>query len=143
VASSRVRDCVNAAVDTLKGDTALLALVGAADRINVHIPQGTETPYTMIMGGDEVPWAQAFGDDTPSRQVDVLVQCVSTYRGSSQVDGLASRVMDVLTNDPTWSGVSGFSAVEFVRNAFQPPVDLNNDGVLWFVRVVTVRVSLV
>jgi len=33
--------------------------------------------------------------------------------------------------------------VEFVRNAFQPPVDLNQDGVLWFVRVVNVRVSLI
>jgi hypothetical protein len=143
VAGSRVRDCVNAAVDTLKADTGLLALVGPADRINVHIPQGTDTPYAMIMGGDEIPWAQAFGDDTPSRQVDVLVQCVSTYRGSSQVDSIASAVMDVLTDDTTWAGVSGFSAVEFVRNAFAPPADLNADGVLWFVRLVAVRVSLI
>jgi hypothetical protein len=51
--------------------------------------------------------------------------------------------MDVLMDDTIWAGVSGFSAVEFVRNSFQPPVDLNSDGVLWFQRLVAVRVSLV
>jgi len=61
---------------------------------------------------------------------------------------MASRIMDVLLGDPFapptfWNAISGFANVEFVRNAFQPPVDLNNDGVLWFQRFVTVRVSLV
>ena len=142
MAGSRVRDCVNAAVDALKVDSALLALVGAG-KVAVHIPQNTDPPYTMVMGGDELPWVTDFGGDSGGRQVDVLVGCVSTYRGSSQVDSIASRVMDVLMDDTIWGAVSGFSAVEFVRNSFQPPVDLGNDGVLWFQRLVAVRVSLV
>ncbi len=142
MAGSRVRDCVNAAVDALKADTALIAIVGTG-KVAVHIPQDTDPPYTMVMGGDEVPWVTDFGDDSGGRQVDVLVQCVSTYRGSSQVDSMASEVMEKLLTDSIWASVSGFSAVEFVRNGFQPPVDLNADGVLWFVRLVNVRVSLV
>ncbi len=142
MAGSRVRDCVNAAVDALKADNALIAIVGTG-KVAVHIPQDTDPPYTMVMGGDEVPWVTDFGGDSGGRQVDVLVQCVSTYRGSSQVDSMASEVMEKLLTDSIWASVSGFSAVEFVRNGFQPPVDLNADGVLWFVRLVNVRVSLV
>jgi hypothetical protein len=51
--------------------------------------------------------------------------------------------MAVLLDSDTWSGLSGYGAEQFVRNAAQFPVDLNSDGVLWFVRVVTVRVTLV
>jgi len=146
VAASRVRDCVNAAIDALKVDSSLLALLGA-DKVHTHIKQGTDPPYTLVMGGDEVPWAVTFamGDsgDNGSRQVDIIVRCASTYRGSLQVDSIASRVMEVLTDDSAWASVSGFQVSEFVRNAFQPPVDLDNAGVLWFERFVTVRVSLV
>jgi len=147
VAASRVRDCVNASVDALKVDSSLIALVGT-DKVHTHLKQGTDPPYVLIMGGDEVPWAVAFGDDNGGRQVDLVVQCASTYRGTMQVDSMASRIMDVLLGDPFapptfWNAIDGFANVEFVRNAFQPPVDLNNDGVLWFQRFVTVRVSLV
>jgi Protein of unknown function (DUF3168) len=146
VAGSRVRDCVNAAVDALKVDIGLLALVGT-DKVHTHLKQGTDPPYVLLMGGDELPWAVTFAmddsGDNGARQVDVVVQCASTYRGSMQVDSIASRVMEVLTDDAIWSGVTGFQVCEFVRNAFQPPVDLNSDGVLWFQRFVTVRVSLV
>lgn len=142
MAGSRVRDCVNASVDALKVDSALLALVGT-DKVHTHIKQNTDPPYTLVMGGDELPWVQDFGGDSGGRQVDVLVQCVSTYRGTLQVDSIADRVMEVLLEDTPWTGISGYSAVEFVRNSFQPPVDLNSDGVLWFMRQVAVRVSLV
>jgi hypothetical protein len=146
VAGSRVRDCVNAAVDALKVDSSLLALVGT-DKVHTHLKQGTDPPYVLLMGGDELPWAVTFamGDsgDNGARQVDVVVQCASTYRGSMQVDSIASRVLEVLTDDAIWSGVSGFQVSEFIRNAFQPPADINSDGVLWFQRFVTVRVSLV
>jgi len=148
VAGSRVRDCVNAAVDALKVDSGLLALVGT-DKVHTHLKQGTDPPYILLMGGDEAPWVVDFGDDSGGRQVDVIVQCSSTYRGSLQVDSIASRVMEVLLGESPasppncWDSVSGASAVDFVRNAFQPPVDLNSDGVLWFQRFVTVRVSLV
>jgi len=153
VAGSRVRDCVNAAVDALKADTALLALVGAATKVDTHIRQGTDTPYAMVLGGDEIPWAPVLiqtlgspldtdGGDDGGRQVDIIVQCVSTYRGTKEVDQMADRVLTVLTDDDTWRLVDGFQLSEFVRNAFQPPIDLNADGVLWFVRLVTVRVTL-
>jgi hypothetical protein len=153
VAASRVRDCVNAAVDALKFDTTLTTLLGSA-KVYTHVKQGTPTPYTLVMGGDEIPWvvtlecssfgspATTDGGDSGGRQVDVLVQCVSTYQGSAEVDGVASRVMEVLTDSATWAAVTAFQLAEFVRNTAQPPVDLNADGVLWFVRVVTVRVSL-
>ncbi len=153
MAGSRVRDCVNAAIDALKADTTLLALVGAATKVDTHIRQGTDTPYVMLLGGDEIPWAVTFeqtlgspldtdGGDGGGRQVDVIAQCVSTYRGTKEVDEIASRVLEVLTDDATWAQVTGFRLAEFVRNAFQPPIDLNADGTLWFVRLVTVRVTL-
>lgn len=154
MAGSRVRDCVNVAVDALKADATLVTLLGAATKVDTHIRQGTETPYTMVLGGDEVPWAVTFeqqsfaspgatdGGDSGGRQVDVIVQCVSTYRGTSQVDSIADRVMEILTDIDTWAGVARWQLTEFVRNGFQPPIDLNADGVLWFVRLVTVRVTL-
>lgn len=161
MAGSRVRDCVNAAVDALKADAALIAILnppanggGEVPKVYTHVPQSTEAPYAQVLGGDEIPWAPTLveygigsplgtdGGDSGGRQVDVVVQCVSTYRGTKEVDNIASRVMEVLTDDATWSAVVGFQLAEFVRNAFQPPVDLNADGVLWFVRLVTVRVTL-
>lgn len=147
MAGSRVRDCVNAAVDALKVDATLLATLGTS-KVGTHLAQGTDAPYVLVMGGDEIPWAETMefdGDDGDSggRQVDVLVQCVSTYRGTSQVDTIADRVMEVLTSAATWSAVSGFAVAVFIRNAAQPPIDLNSDGVLWFARQVTVRVTLV
>ena len=146
MADSYVPGVVNAAVDALRDDSTLETLLGG-EKVYTHVPEKTATPYAMVMGGDEIPWAEtmAFGDDfgdSGGRQVDVIVQCVSTYRGSSQVDDIASRVMEVLTDADTWSGFTGFQAALFVRNASQPPIDLNADGVLWFVRLVTVRVTV-
>jgi hypothetical protein len=75
--------------------------------------------------------------------VDVWAQCVSIYRGTQQVDAIASRVMEVLTEASNWRGITAlpdFQLAEFVRNTAQLPTDLN--GVLWFQRLVVVRVSL-
>jgi 3-deoxy-D-arabino-heptulosonate 7-phosphate (DAHP) synthase len=147
MAGSRVRECVNAAVDALKVDTALLAIVGTG-KVAVHITQGTPPPYAMVRGGTEVPWAitldDAFDDDGDNggRQIDVLVDLVSTYRGSSEVDSMADRVMEVLTDQSIWSGISGFQLAEFVRNDAPPPQALAADGTLWFTRFVTMRVTV-
>lgn len=146
MAGSLVRECVNAAVDALKVDTALLAIVGTG-KISVHIAQGTNPPYVMVRGGTEVPWSitlDAFGDDGDNggRQIDVLVDLVSTYRGSSQVDSMADRVMEVLTDQSIWSAISGFQLAEFIRNDAPPPQALAADGTLWFTRFVTMRVTV-
>lgn len=154
MAGSRVPDIVNAAVDSLQADAALTTLLGGA-KSYTHVPKGTDPPYNLVLGGDEVPWVQTFastsdvspdetdGGDSGGRQVDVNVQCFSVFRGSAQVDDVASRVMEVLTDDDTWSGVTGFQLADFVRNLASPPADLFNDGVVWFIRTVTVRVSLI
>lgn len=153
MAGSRVRDCNNAAVDALKNDSTLSALLGGA-KSYTHVPQGTDPPYVMVRGGDEVPWVVSFtmdsdfspvesdGGDNGARQVDVMVDCVTTARGTAQVDSIADRVMELLTDQSVWSGVEGFQLAEFIRNAAQLPLDLNNDGVIWYVRTVTVRASL-
>lgn len=145
MAASRVQDCVNAAVDALKADVDLQTLLGG-QKSYTNVPQGTDTPYTLVMGGDEVPWTVTFAmdddGDNGGRQVDVIVQCVSVHRGSGQVDRIASRVTEVLTDAATWAAVVGFQLAEFVRNQGNPPIDLNRDGNMYFVRNVTVRASL-
>ena len=153
MAGSRVRDCSNAAVDALKADTTLSTILNGA-KAYTHVPQGTDPPYVMVRGGDEVPWAvtmtmdslispgETNGGDNGARQVDIMVDCVSIGRGTAQVDSIADRVMEVLTDPDVWMMVDGFHLCEFIRNAAQLPLDINNDGVIWFVRTVVVRVSL-
>ena len=150
MAGSRVRPCVNAAVDAVKVDADLLSIVGA-NKIATHIPQDTDPPFVLVMGGDELPFAETMeslydgspdSGDSAGRTVDVTCQCSSTYRGTAQVDAMADRVMTVLLDDSIWYGLSGFQRVQFVRNQGIPPSDPNNDGTLWFIRLVTVRVTL-
>lgn len=152
MAGSRVPDVVNAAVDALAGDTALGTLLGGS-KAYTNVPKGTDPPYVMVLGGDESPWAASFeceagspltsdSGDSGGRVVDVLVQCVSTFRGSAQVDDIASRVMDVLIAQQTWLYVSGFQIAQLVRNAAQFPQDIFGDGEVWFQRQVTIRVTV-
>lgn len=153
MAGSRVRDCNNAAVDAMRGDSALASILNGA-KVYTHVPQGTDPPYVFVRGGDEVPWAvtmtenslispeETNGGDNGARQVDIVVDCVSTSRGSAQVDSIADRVMEILTDTDSWVGVSGMQLAEFIRNTAQIPLDINSDGVLWFVRSVTIRASL-
>jgi hypothetical protein len=70
------------------------------------------------------------------------VDLVSTYRGSSQVDSMADRVMEVLTDQSIWSAITGFQLAEFIRNDAPPPQALAADGTLWFTRFVTMRVTV-
>jgi hypothetical protein len=149
MAASRVPDVVAAAVTALQDDATLTTLVGSG-HVQTHIPQGTDPPYVWVMGGDELPWALTFaqftdttvsdGGDNGARTVDVRATCVSTYRGSKQVEDMASRVLEVLTTDATWATVTGFQVADFVRNVALQPENVN--GVLWFYREVTVRVVL-
>ncbi len=141
MAGSQVPAVVNAAVDALKTDTTLSGLLGGA-KVYTNVPQGTDVPWVQVLGGDEIPWATTFGDDDGSRQVDLLATCVTTYKGTQQVDGIASAVMSVLLENAPWLGIDEYEEVELVRNTAQPPVDLLADGVLWFLRTVVVRVSL-
>lgn len=152
MAASRVPDVVNAAVDALVAETALTTLLGGA-KAYTHVPKGTDPPYVLVLGGDEVPWATGFvcqdgspivtdSADSGGRQVDVIVQCVSTFRGSAEVDDIASTVMDVLTDNATWSGVTGFQITQLVRNLAQFPQDVFGDGVVWFQRQLTIRVTV-
>lgn len=146
MAASRVPDVVEAAVAALVADGATAY---------THVPKGTDPPYELVLGGDEQPFAQGFvcadifgspttsdAGDSGGRMVDVLVSCVSTFRGSAEVDDMASGVMDVLTALPTWVGVPGFQAVDFIRNTATVPQDIAGDGVMWFLRTVVVRVTL-
>jgi hypothetical protein len=55
---------------------------------------------------------------------------------------MADRVMTVLLNDSTWSSVPGYQVVQFIRNQSVPSLDLNNDGEMWYQRLVTVRVTM-
>lgn len=139
MAGSRVRDVVNAAVDALNASPA----VGAA---YTHVPQNTNPPYIHVLGGLEVPWAVSLecasdGGDNGSRQVEVCLYCVSTYKGTAQVDQLADDVMTRLTDPAQWSGVAGFQLSEFVRNEKPQQVELN--GEFWYLREVTMRVTVV
>lgn len=151
MAGSRIPDVVAAAVTALAADATLIGLLGGA-KAYTHVPQNSDPPWVWVLGGDEVPWAVTFAEtdspadygDSGGRQCDVLVQCASTYRGTKEVDGIADAVMQVLTDNDTWSATAlfGFQVAEFVRNSALPPADLFGDGRQWFQRAVVVRVTL-
>lgn len=151
MAGSRIPDVMAAAVTALRADASLSTLLGGA-KVYTHVPQGADAPFVALLGGDEVPWGVTFtefaditvsnGGDNGGRACDVLAQCVSAYRGTEQVDGLASQVLEVLTAPGTWSGITGFQLADFVRNSALPPTDLFGTGVLYFLRTVVVRVTV-
>lgn len=141
MAGSHVPAVVAAAVSALKTDTTLTGLLGGA-KAYTHVPQGTDAPYLAILGGDEIPWVVEFGDDNGARQVDLLVNCVTIYKGTLQADTIASAVMSVLLENAPWLSIDEYEQVELVRNTAQPPIDMLGDGVYWFLRTVAVRVSL-
>lgn len=154
MAGSRVGDVVAAAVTALQGDTELRTRLGGAATVYTHVEQGTDPPYVAVLGGDEQPWAVTFeqyadttiGDDGDNggRTVDVVCQCMSTYRGTKEVDSIADRVIEVLTSVSTWTvtGLEDFQLAELVRNTALIPTDLFVMGTLWFQRQVVIRVTL-
>lgn len=138
VVGSRVGDVTNAAVDALRGDSTLTTLLGGSSKVYTHVPETTTAPYVVVTGGLEQAWSPAFGADDPGRQVDVTVLVVSGYRGTWEVDGLMAQVLTRLLTEASWSGVSGFAAVQFVTNA-APTIEIVN-GVVYYSRLGTVRV---
>lgn len=152
MAGSRVGDVVAAAVTALQGDADLATRLGGTATVYTHVEQGTDPPYVAVLGGDEQPWAITFQQvmdvtsdddgDNGGRTVDVLCQCVSTYRGTKEVDSIADRVIEVLTSAATWSGVVDFQLAELIRNTALIPTDLFVVGTLWFQRQVVIRVTV-
>jgi Protein of unknown function (DUF3168) len=143
--NSRVDELVDAAVDALLADAPFITQLGGP-KVYSHVPQKTAPPYAIVLGGDELPWLVDFaagGDsDNGARQIDVVVQVTSTFKGQSEVNQLASSTMRILLADAPWAAIDGFMLVEFVRNQAQPPIDLMSDGVIWYTRFMTVKISL-
>lgn len=135
---SALPDVVNAAVDALAGDATLTTLLGAA-KCYTNVPDNTAPPYCWVTGGRESPWAVTFGAiDDPGREVEVLVDVVSAYRGTNQLDTIVSRVITVLGTASTWTSVTGFSAVAF--GSIERPVREVVNGVVYVWRTCLVRV---
>lgn len=129
---------VNAAVDALAADSTLTTLLGAA-KVYTFVPDNTTAPYVWVVGGREVPWAVSFGTmDDPGREVEVLVDVISAYRGTNQVDTIVSRVVTVLMTASTWTGVTGFAGMAF--GSIDRPVREVVNGVVYVWRTVTVKV---
>lgn len=137
MAGSRVNDCVNAAVDALKGDTTLRTLLGGTSKVYSFVPEETAAPYVLVTGGTESAWAEAF-NAFDGRQVDVRVLVVSAYRGTYEVDALMSQVLTRLTTATTWTGITGYAAHGFIVN--DAPLTEVVNGIVYFSRVATVRV---
>jgi hypothetical protein len=147
MAGSRMGEIVTAAVTALRAATPLTTILGSA-KVYTHIPQDTQAPYVLVVGGDETPWATAMSmsddGDNGGRSCDVTAFCYSAFRGSDQVDSMAHEVMEALLGSVSapltaWDAVSGYQVVAFVGNRMAPPTDLT-DGRMWFQRTVTVRV---
>lgn len=139
MAGLRVGDVANAAVDALQADATLTALLGGTAKVYSAVPLNTSSPYVQVLGGDEVPWAAA-ASNYDTRDVAVDVDVWSAYRGTKEVDDVASQVVTRLLTASTWAGVSGFAGVLFER-AQRPEQQFIGDEV-WYRRRVTVRVYL-
>lgn len=139
MATLRVADVVNAAVDALKADSALTTLLGGTAKVYNHVPDDTVPPYVLVMGGREAEALRSFRDET-GREVDILTEAVSSYRGSLQVDQITARIVTVLTTDGTYSSVTGYLASEFVESP-EPESSLV-DGRPYYIRSATCRVLL-
>lgn len=138
MAGSRIPDVFNAAIDALKADATLIALLGGA-KVYSAVPEDTTSPYLWVLGGREVIWAEGFNDDD-SREVDIDVFAISKYRGTKEVDDIISRAMEVLDAEATWAGVSGYAANGFIENQAPAPTELA--GEVWFERGLKWRVQV-
>lgn len=136
MAGSRVNDIVNAAVDALKGDATLTALLGTA-KVYSFVPEDTAAPYLLVTGGTETAWVEAF-QQFDGRQIDCRILVVSAYRGTYEVDTLMSRVLTVLLTETAWRGITGYAAHGFLVN--DAPVTEVVNGIVYFSRLATIRV---
>lgn len=140
MAGSRIPDVVNAAVDALKADATLIgASLLNGSKVYTHVPENAVAPWLVVLGGQETPWAESQNDDD-DRECQVDVVAVSKYRGTTQVDAIISRAIDVLTTHGTWTGVTGYAGCAFVIN--RAPVPSEIGGEMWFERSATVTVYL-
>lgn len=131
---------INAAVDALVADSTLTGLLGTA-KVYTFVPDNTVAPYVWVVGGREVPWGVAFGGAAQTgREVEVLVDVVSAYRGTNQVDTICSRVLTVLLTPTTWSSVTGWSHVAF--SSIERPIREVVNGVVYVWRTCIVRVTV-
>ena len=137
---SALPSVVNAAVDALAADATLTTLLGSA-KVYTFVPDNTTAPYVWVVGGREVPWGPTFGAASATgREVEVLVDVVSAYRGTSQVDSLASQVITTLVAPGTWAGVTGWSHVAF--SSIERPIREVVNGVVYVWRTCIVRVTV-
>lgn len=142
MSASKLSVVTNAGIDALTADATLTALLGGTAKVYNHVPQGTAAPYVVGMGGEEAPWAEVFDEtgDDGARQVDFEARVVSAYEGTKELDAIVSRVLALLTTPASWTGVSGFAGLMFVRNTRPNVIEWN--GVLYFERYCVVRVFL-
>ncbi len=122
------RPAVTAAVvAALAADATLLAALGGTARVYVNVPDNTPAPYLWVLGGTETPMPQTH-PTLRRRYVSVVVSAVSAHRGTSEIDSLLSRVIEVLEAQPA---VTGYSAQWWFRENAEPQ-RMDDDGTdLW------------
>jgi Protein of unknown function (DUF3168) len=136
-AGSRIPDVMAAATTALRNDATLTALLGGAAKVYSHVPEDTAPPYVVLSGGAEEVWADALHDNT-GRVCDIEALAVTAYRGTLEVDAIMAQVLTTLLTTSTYSGVTGFTAVEFATN--ERPYTEQIEGRIWYSRRGRVRV---
>lgn len=143
----RVGSVVNAAIDGLRADAALVGLLNpgiAADqrvaKVYTNVPEHTIAPYVHILSGAEQVWGQSMGDDTGA-QCDLDVMVYSPHRGTRELDAIANVVTQLVSTSYTWQGVSGFAGYDWPDgDVSTKPIQEFIDGELLFRRTVRIRV---
>lgn len=120
-----------ATIAALSVDASLLALLGGTAKVYVNVPNDTPAPYLWVLSGAEAPMPQTMAA-VRRRVVGVSIAAVSAHRGTSEVDALLSRVIEVLAPEPgAGPAVTGYSAQWWFR-ANDEPERIDNDGTdLW------------
>lgn len=116
-----------AVVAALVGDTTLTTALGG-QKAWVNVPEQTKAPYLWVLGAEEVPIERSM-KDARRRAVAVEITAVSGYRGTTEIDALLSRVIEVLTPEAEpGPAVTGYTARwEFVVNR-KPVLAERQDG---------------
>lgn len=139
--SGSARPALTAAVvAALRADPTLQAALGGP-RVWVDVPQGTEPPYLWVLAGDEGPVLRSPADRA-RRQVQLEVQAVSAYRGTSEVDALLSRVIEILDAWPALE-VPGYTpSWSFVTNRKPVQAETVEGGIIVWLGTVVFNVRL-
>lgn len=120
-----------ATIATLSADASLLSLLGGSAKVYVNVPDNTTAPYLWVLGGTETPMPETMAA-LRRRFVGISVAAISAHRGTSEVDALLSRVIEVLTPEAgPGPAVTGYSAQWWFRSNDEPE-RIDNDGTdLW------------